>query len=144
MSDYNQYIVQKLSRVPPTGIVDNTYVPRGLFDHQTALYKWACRRGRAAIFADTGLGKSRMQLAWAEAVNRHTKRPVLILAPLAVAPQTVHEGREIGIEVTHCRDGAETAGCGIVITNYDRLHRFDPSMFAGVVLDAAHAADGVS
>ena len=135
MSDYNQYIVQKLSRVPPTGIVDNAYVPRGLFDHQTALYKWACRRGRAAIFADTGLGKSRMQLAWAEAVRRHTGKPVLILAPLAVAPQTVQEGREIGIEVTHCRDGAETVGCGIVITNYDRLHRFDPSMFVGVVLD---------
>jgi len=135
VSDYNQYIVQKLSRVPPTGIVENAYVPRGLFDHQTALYKWACRRGRAAIFADTGLGKSRMQLAWAEAVRRHTGKPVLILAPLAVAPQTVQEGREIGIEVTHCRDGAETVGCGIVITNYDRLHRFDPSMFVGVVLD---------
>lgn len=96
--------------------------------------KWACKRGRAAIFADTGLGKSRMQLAWADAVHKHTKRPVLILAPLAVAPQTVAEGAEIGVMVQHCRDGAEVTG-GIIITNYDRLHRFDPGSFGAVVLD---------
>ena len=133
--DYEHYITQKLSRVPPTGIPHGVRLPdHGMFEHQQALVKWACKRGRAAIFADTGLGKSRMQLAWADAVRDYTGRPVLILAPLAVAPQTVAEGADIGVPVQHCRDGSEVLG-GIVITNYDRLHRFDPSMFGAVVLD---------
>lgn len=75
-----------------------------------------------------------MQLAWADKVHKHTGRPVLILAPLAVAPQTVLEGSQIGVAVKHCRDSAEVDG-GIVITNYDRMHRFDPSAFGAVVLD---------
>ncbi len=135
MSDYEHFVRRKLSSVMPTGIASGFSVPSTLFPHQSALTAWALRRGRAAIFADTGLGKSRMQLAWADAVRRHTKRPVLILAPLAVAAQTEQEGRAIGIEATHCRDGAEVPGCGIVITNYDRLHRFDPEAFGAVVLD---------
>jgi len=133
--DYELYIERKLSRVPPTGIQTDFIIPqKKMFAHQTALVRWACRRGRAAIFADTGLGKSRMQLAWAAAVREYTGRPVLILAPLAVAPQTVAEGADIGVAVQHCRDGGEMNG-GVVITNYDRLHRFDPSMFGAVVLD---------
>lgn len=131
---YHDFIAQKLSSAPPTGIRSGFSVPSSLFPHQSALTAWAIRRGRAAIFADTGLGKSRMQLAWADAVRRHTKRPVLILAPLAVAQQTADEGAEIGVGVTVCRDGADVRR-GINITNYDRLHRFDPSMFGGVVLD---------
>lgn len=134
MSDYNAYIRSKLSRVPPTGIASGFSVPASMFPHQTALTSWAIKRGRAAIFADTGLGKSRMQLAWADAVHRHTGAPVIILAPLAVAAQTVGEGRELGLAVKHCRDGADVTP-GINITNYDRLHRFDPSMFGAVVLD---------
>jgi hypothetical protein len=135
--NYNEYIEEKLSTVPATGLPAGVHIPHaGLFPHQIALTEWACRRGRAAIFADTGLGKSRMQLAWAEAVRLHTGRSVLILAPLAVAPQTVHEGVEIGINVMHCRDGSEVpADPAIVITNYDRMHRFDPSVFGAVVLD---------
>jgi superfamily II DNA or RNA helicase len=132
---YDEYIREKLSRVPATGIMNGFSVPASLFPHQSALTSWAIRRGRAAIFADTGLGKSRMQLAWAAAVQRYTKQPVLILAPLAVAPQTVAEGAELGIEVAHCRDGSEAAGNGIVITNYDRLHRFNADEFGAVVLD---------
>lgn len=135
MIDYSAYVVRKLSTVPPTGIDGGFNVPGSLFPHQSALTAWALRMGRAAIFADTGLGKSRMQLAWADTVRRHTKRPVLILAPLAVAAQTVIEGAEIGVEAAHCRDHSETAGQKIVITNYDRLHRFDPDAFGGVVLD---------
>lgn len=131
---YDAYIARKLSTVPPTGIEDGFSVPGSLFPHQSALTAWAVRRGRAAIFADTGLGKSRMQLAWADAVHFHTMRPVLILAPLAVAAQTVDEGAALGIQVKHCRDGAEIQP-GINITNYDRLHRFDPSQFGAVVLD---------
>lgn len=133
--DYSAYVARKLSRVPPTGISGGFVVPGSMFPHQSALTAWAIRRGRAAIFADTGLGKSRMQLAWADAVVRHTKRPALILAPLAVAPQTVIEGSSLGVEVSHCRDGSEAAGQRIVVTNYDRLHRFDPEAFGAVVLD---------
>ena len=131
---YADYIARKLSTVPPTGIDSGFSLPASMFPHQHALTEWAVRRGRAAIFADTGLGKSRMQLAWADAVHFHTMRPVLILAPLAVAAQTVEEGTALGIQVKHCRDGAEIQP-GINITNYDRLHRFDPAQFGAVVLD---------
>lgn len=134
---YEGYIDRKLSRVHPTGITGSALLPdHGMFGHQMALVEWACRRGRAAIFADTGLGKSRMQLAWADAVRRFTGRSVLILAPLAVAPQTVAEGLEIGVEVKHCSDAADVPdNACIVITNYDRLHRFDTATFGAVVLD---------
>ncbi len=131
---YADYIARKLSTVPPTGLDDFT-LPASLFDHQEALTGWALRRGRAAIFADTGLGKSRMQIAWADAVRRHTKRPVLILAPLAVAAQTVGEAAELGVEAVQCREQADAEGVGIAVTNYDRLHKFDPQAFGAVVLD---------
>jgi hypothetical protein len=134
--NYQDFVSRKLSRVPPTGLPNagELALPAGLFDFQELLVRWALRRGRAAIFADTGLGKSRMQLAWADAVQRETGHDVLILAPLAVAAQTVAEGVEIGVAVHHCRDGADV-GPGITITNYDRLHRFDTSRFGAVVLD---------
>lgn len=133
---YADFISSKLSRVPPTGLSDVSAImlAPGLFDFQDAIVRWALRRGRAAIFADTGLGKSRMQLAWADAVHRATGHDVLILAPLAVAAQTVVEGTEIGVAVKQCRDGADVEP-GITITNYDRLHRFDCSRFGAVVLD---------
>lgn len=133
---YADFVSRKLSSVPPTGLSDvaGIMLPPGLFDFQDAIVRWALRRGRAAIFADTGLGKSRMQLAWADAVHRFTGHNVLILAPLAVAAQTVAEGESIGVAVKQCRDGGEVEA-GITITNYDRLHRFDPAMFGAVVLD---------
>jgi len=134
MSDYTALLARKLAHVPPSGIASGFSLPGSLFPHQSALTGWALRRGRAAIFADTGLGKSRMQLGWGAAVTRHTKRPVLILAPLAVAAQTAAEGAELDLQVTVCRDGADIRP-GLNITNYDRLHRFDPSVFGGVVLD---------
>lgn len=131
---YEDFIARKLKRVPPTGLVSPPALPDGMFDFQKALTGWALRRGRSAIFADTGLGKSRMQLAWADAVHRETGHDVLILAPLAVAAQTVQEGRSIGVEVMQCREPGEVVR-GINITNYDRLHKFDCSRFGAVVLD---------
>lgn len=133
--NYSDFIPRKLSLVPPTGISGELSIPDSLFEHQKALVRWALRRGRAAIFADTGLGKSRMQLAWAAEVLRYTGQPVLILAPLAVAVQTVGEGAEIGIEVRHVRDHAEIDGPAIYITNYDRMHLFDAQTFGALVLD---------
>ena len=105
-----------------------------MFPHQAELAAWAMRRGRAAIFAATGLGKTRMQLAWAQRVAEHTGGDVLILAPLAVAEQTVAEGASIGVSVNHARDGSAVIA-GVNIANYERLHRFDPERFAGIVLD---------
>ena len=131
--DYEDYVRRKLALVIREGL---SAKPKecGLFDHQRVLVEWALRRGCAAIFADTGLGKSRMQLAWADAVHLATGRDVLILAPLAVAAQTVAEGAEIGVCVTHCRESDDVLP-GVNIINYDRLHKLDCSRFAGVVLD---------
>jgi hypothetical protein len=91
-------------------------------------------KGRAAVFADCGLGKTFMQLVWAENVARKTNGRVLILTPLAVAFQTVKEGEKIGVEVTNRRDGLQ-AGDRIVVTNYERLHYFNAGDFQGVVCD---------
>lgn len=131
---YESFVASKLAMTQPTGIADGFSLPNSLFPHQSALTAWALRRGRAAIFADTGLGKMRMELTWADAVRRHTKRPVIIMTPLAVAAQLATEARLIGIEATICRDSSDLTP-GINITNYDRLHKFDTSSFGGVVLD---------
>ena len=105
-----------------------------LFDFQRAIVKWSLKRGRAAIFADTGLGKTLMQTSWAHEVCKHTGGDVLIFAPLCVAHQTVREGEKFGIEINYTReqDGIKR---GINITNYEMMDKFDLSLFAGVVLD---------
>lgn len=131
---YDEYIGGKFAAIPAAGFDDFSAIPDGLFPHQVELVKWAIKRGRAAIFADTGLGKSRMQLAWANAVVKKTGGSVLILAPLAVADQTVSEGVSIGVQVTHAREQSDIRD-GVNITNYDRLHKFEVSEFHGVVLD---------
>lgn len=131
---YSNFVANKLKTHQPSGFHGEWPDQDALFPHQHALVKWACRKGKAAIFADTGLGKTRVQLAWAELVHRHTGQEVLILCPLAVAEQTRLEGKAMGIKVTHARDGAEIKS-GVNVTNYDRLHRFDCSRFGAVVLD---------
>lgn len=132
--DYGGFVRQKLTAVPPVGITRDVDLIDGLFPHQVALVRWALRRGRSAIFADTGLGKTRMQVAWADVVQRETGGDLLILAPLAVAQQTVEEAAACGVTVTHAHDASDVKP-GINITNYDRLHKFDASRFVGVVLD---------
>jgi superfamily II DNA or RNA helicase len=92
------------------------------------------KKGKAAIFAGTGLGKTLMQLEWARHIHNRNNKQVLILAPLAVASQTVAEGQKFGIDVTLCRSQGDVR-TGINITNYDMLHKFDPSEFDGIVLD---------
>lgn len=119
-------------------------LPPWLFGFQRVLVDWALQKGRAAIFADCGLGKTPMQLAWAWLVHLHTGRPLLVLTPLAVSFQTEAEAAKFGIEAAISRDGKITAA--ITITNYERLHYFDPADFAGVVCDessAIKAFDGV-
>lgn len=129
-STYEQFISGKSRTFDGNSVPKELQGNAKLFPFQRDIVEWALARGRAAIFADTGLGKSRMQLLWASCIPDD----VLILAPLSVAKQTAREGDDIGVKVTVCRDGADVQP-GINITNYERLHRFDPSRFAGVVLD---------
>jgi len=109
-------------------------LPEWLFPFQRHLVQWALKKGRAAIFADCGLGKTPMQLVWADRIVRHMNGRVLILTPLAVGPQTVREAEKFGIEAVHCRDG-KFGNAKIVVTNYERLHYFDPKDFIGCVCD---------
>lgn len=130
---YSQFVARKLKSTPPVGLnVD--FHDYGMFPHQRDFVRFALRRGRSAIFADTGLGKTRMQIAWADTVLRETKKPIMILAPLAVAQQTVEEAASVGVTIAHAHDDSEVTS-GINITNYDRLHKFDPERFGAVVLD---------
>lgn len=109
-------------------------------EFQRDIVRWACNRGRAAIFAGTGLGKTLMQLVWADRVTDRTGRPVLILAPLAVSEQTIEEGQKFGIHVE--RLASDVFGRGIYITNYEQLHKIDCSQFSGVVLDESSIIKG--
>jgi hypothetical protein len=110
-------------------------MPEFLFPFQRELVSWAIRRGRAAIFADCGLGKTPMQLVWARNIAEKTGGAVLILTPLAVGRQTIAEGKKFGIECERSRDGYVRAGGKIIVSNYEKLHLFDPSAFRGVVCD---------
>lgn len=130
--NYQEYLNNKKIIDLPSGIDVESLNPM-LFDFQRDIVKWALRRGRACVFADCGLGKTPMQLEWANQVHKSIG-DVLIVAPLAVASQTVKEGQKFGIEAAYSRDGNK-ATCGITITNYEMLCHFNPSDYAGVVLD---------
>ena len=112
---------------------DPIVLPDFLFGFQGALVEWATRKGRAAIFADCGLGKTPMELVWADNVVRHTNGNVLNLTPLAVAQQTIAEAEKFGIEAH--RSIAGEIRPGINVTNYERLHLFNPADFVGCVCD---------
>lgn len=118
-------------------------LPAFMFDFQSALVDWALRKGRAAIFADCGLGKTAMELVWAEQVMRHTNKPVLIVTPLAVAAQTVREAEKFGLD---CIRSEKINGAEIHVTNYERLHHYNAADFSGLVCDESSAIksfDGV-
>ncbi len=132
---YKEFIESKKIQPVISGFdVDENNLNKNLFDFQRAIVKWALKRGRSAIFADTGLGKTLMQSSWADHVCKHTGGDVLIFAPLCVATQTVSEGEKFGISINYCRhqDGIKP---GINIANYEMMDSFDLSSFAGVVLD---------
>ena len=102
--------------------------------HQVKAIDYALSLGRAALFLDTGLGKSLCELEWARQVAEETCKPVLILTPLAVAGQMIREGRKFGIDARQVKDQSEV-GAGIMVANYERLAKLDPEAFGGVVLD---------
>lgn len=113
-----------------------------LKDFQRDVVEWACRRGRSSIFADTGLGKTFMQLVWAQQVVQETNKPVLIAAPLCVAQQTVGEGRKFNIECKYIRSPAEIKE-RVHVTNYEMLKHFSPNEYAGIVLDESSILKGM-
>lgn len=130
---YEEFLKSKEIKYVSCGFEPETDNPL-LFQWQSDIVRWALMKGRAAIFADCGLGKTPMQLQWAAEVSRHEGKPVLICAPLAVAKQTQREGVKFGVPVTVCRKGSDVRD-GVNVTNYEMLDHFDADMFAGVVLD---------
>ena len=130
---YEEFLQQKSQYDSSFGFTP-TDMNESLYDFQKSLVKWACQRGRGSLFCDCGLGKTIMQLEWAQQIVKHTSKKVLILAPLAVSHQTVREGEKFGISVTHCRERSDVKE-GINIINYERLHKIDPEQFIGAVCD---------
>jgi hypothetical protein len=130
--NYQAFLQTKLDYGANAGF-EPLWLPDFLFDFQQHLVDWAVRKGRTAIFADCGMGKTPMQLVWAENVVRHTGRPVLILTPLAVSIQTLEEAEKFGIEAH--RANPRKSPAGIQVTNYEQLHKYDAARYAGVVCD---------
>lgn len=131
---YSDFIGRKFALHQPTGLASLPQLPDSLFPHQKIICQWALKRGRAAAFLQTGLGKSRLQVSWADALVHALGIDVIIYAPLTVAAQTVREASAIGIHITHVRD-LDDVRPGINITNYDRRHKLDMNRFGAIVLD---------
>lgn len=134
MKDYDLFVKNKRRAEVATGHQPSE-LNEHLFDFQHAIVSWAVRRGRAAIFADTGLGKTLMQLSWADEVSSHTGGMVLILAPLAVSEQTIEQGHTFGIEVKRVPHGQAPNAPGVWITNYERMDSIEFGELHGIVLD---------
>lgn len=132
MNDYIAFLEQKTQSGALTGF-EPVFMPIFLFDFQASLVEWAVRKGRCALFEDCGLGKTPQGLVWAENVVRYTNGRVLYLTPLAVAPQIIAEAEKFDIEAHRSLRGELYAG--INVTNYERLHLFNPADFAGVLCD---------
>jgi hypothetical protein len=141
VSDYLSFVASKATKMTARGMdvdaAQSAPLPPSLFDWQAHCVRWSLHRGTAALFADTGLGKTAMQLSWADAVATYTGARCLILAPLAVAAQTVREGARIGVPAQVVRSAEDITADSprVVVCNYDRLHLLDVGEFAGVVLD---------
>jgi len=132
---YAEFLQSKHRKVVSSGFEKpRENMNQHMFDWQKDIAYWALKKGRAALFEDCGLGKTLQQLEWAQSVCDYTERPVLIVAPLAVAEQTRHEGEKFGYQVSVCRTQNDVLD-GINITNYEMLSHFDASKFTGVVLD---------
>ncbi len=134
MTAYQEFLARKAVTDPMTGLAKVPELPAAMFPHQRDITAWALRRGRAALFAGTGLGKSLMELAWAEAIAAETGKPILHLAPLAVSNQLVREAEKFGI-AAQIATRQDDCGPGINVTNYQKLDHFEIGRFGGVILD---------
>jgi len=141
-TEYAAFLEMKRTVTPSTGItVATSELNEMLYPFQQHLVQWSLAKGRAALFADCGLGKTGMALDWAHQVVRHTSQPVLIVAPLAVSQQTVREGEKFGIPVHACRRQSDMQA-EINITNYEMLEHFLPDQLGGLVLDESSILKG--
>ena len=133
---YENFIASKAITATSSGItVPEEELNPMLFDFQRDIVKWALAKGRAAIFADCGDGKTAMQLEWAEQIRHRTGGKVLIVAPLAVSAQTQREGEKFGIRVNICASQTDVTADSVNITNYEKLNKFVSSEFTAIVLD---------
>ncbi len=131
--EYKEFLESKIKRIKVSGFdISENSLNKNLFDFQKYIVKKSLKNGKYAIFADCGLGKTIMQLEWANQVVKKTKKPVLILAPLAVSGQTIKEGIKFGIEIEKYKNQTNK---GIYITNYEQLDNIDCDIFSGIVLD---------
>ncbi len=132
MTDYRSFLAAKSQRPAGHGFAP-LWLPAALHGFQAAADDWAIRRGRAAIIADCGLGKTPMLAVWAENMVRKTNRPALVVTVLGDSAQTVAECHKFGVEAVRVKDGRVPAGARVVVTNYESLHKFDPADFAAAV-----------
>jgi hypothetical protein len=130
--NYAEFIDRK-SQLGKLNGFDPLWMPDFLFDFQRHLIEWSLRKGRAAVFADCGLGKTLMQLVWSQNVFLKTGKPVLILTPLSVGRQTVAEALQFGMLAKQSRDGSVFSP--ITVSNYEQLHKFEAKDFGGVACD---------
>ena len=136
---YQEFLRSKAQYALPVGFQPSVDLCPRMFPFQKAITTWALNRGRAAVFADCGLGKTLIEQEWARQVHQHTGKPILIFAPLAVSDQMVREGKKFGIPVMHAHIPAELGA--ISATNYERLHLFSPpDQFGGLILDECFLA----
>ena len=143
MTAYQGFLAAKSQLAHPGGF-EPTHLPDFLFPFQRHLVEWAVRQGRGGVFADCGLGKTPMELVWAQNVHEHTGKPVLLVTPLAVGFQIAQEAVKFNVEAAISRTGKVAAP--VTITNYEQLEKFNPDDYGGVVCDessAIKAFDGV-
>jgi len=131
---YHDFLMRKRITDPMTGLATIPALPDSMFAFQRDITSWSMRRGRAALFAGTGLGKTFMELTWGNAIAAETGGMILHLAPLAVAQQIIREAAKWGIPARHVSQQSD-CGSGINVTNYQKLAHFDVSKFVGVILD---------
>lgn len=142
MIDYDEYVRNKKLEQPASGfVVDESAINPMLFDYQRVITRWALHRGKAAIFADCGTGKSLIEWEFAHHVALRTDMPVLILAPLSVNKQMVVTAPGFGYTINNARSQVDIDS-GINITNYEMLHKFDPSRFGGLICDESSILKG--
>jgi len=133
--DYNYFIDKKFEKIEDSGFdFDESEMNPLLFDFQKQCVKWSLRKGKSALFEECGLGKTIQQLEWSKIIQQKTSKPVIIIAPLGVSKQTVREGEKFGYQINLCKDKNDIIN-GINITNYEKIEKFDFSVFSGICLD---------
>jgi len=134
--EYSEFLVSKRITDGYCGMPDDDIdIHSMLYDFQRAVTRWALMKGRCAVWADCGLGKTFIELEWAKNVSAYTDKPVLIFAPLAVTAQTKREGVKLGLDVRIVRSPEEIEDPGVYIANYEMAHVFNPDVLGGIVAD---------